>query len=89
VPERPLSDTLTGVREVNPSEVWRVFVVRGLRSRIGMALLAIGFGVTAWQFSIGHTLAGFVVLAALACNYGCVGAALGAWLVARERRRGA
>jgi hypothetical protein len=54
-----------------------------------MALLAIGLGVTVWQFSIGHTLAGSVVLAALAFNYVCVGAAVGTWLVVRQRRRGA
>jgi hypothetical protein len=54
-----------------------------------MALLAVGLCVTVWQFAIGHTLAGSVVLAVLAFNYACVGAAVGAWLVVRERRRGA
>jgi hypothetical protein len=75
--------------EVNPWEVWRAFVLRGVRSRIGMALLAVGLCVTVWQFAIGHTLAGSVVLAVLAFNYACVGAAVGAWLVVRERQRGA
>ena len=85
----PESIPSPSVERVNPWEVWRAFVLRGLRSRIGLALLVIGLCVTAWQFWIGHTIAGFVVLAALAFNYACAGAAVGAWLVVRERRRGA
>src|ERR1043166_10342860 len=84
-----LSGTLGGMQEVNPWEVWREFVFRGLRSRIGVALLLLGLSVTAWQFSIGHTLAGSLVLAVLAFNYACVGAAVGARPVVRGGRRGA
>ena len=77
------------MQEPSVRKVRWALVIAKLRSKVGLALLVTGLGVAVWQFSVGHVLAGSVVVALLAFNYSCVGAATGLWLSVRGGSRAA
>ena len=77
-----------GALEVRVRDYWWAHVLANLRSTHGIALLVVGGGAAVWQFVVGHTSAGVGIAAVLLFYYACVGAAIGAWLGVRDRRRG-
>jgi hypothetical protein len=75
------------MRELPAREVWWAFVVAGLRSKAGGALLVLGIGLSAALFATGHVTLGLVELAILALFYARIGSAVGIVLVMRGQRR--
>lgn len=62
-------------------------MVADVRSPLATSITVIGTGAAGWQFSTGHTVAGFAMLAIVVLYLAHPGAAIGSWLGARDRRR--
>ena len=74
-------------REPSVRDVWKAFVLAGLRSKLGAAVLVLILAAAAWQVYAGHTRTGLIILGIAAITYARIPALIGAMLGARSRER--
>jgi hypothetical protein len=75
------------MRDLKPGQVWRAFVVAGVRTKVGATLLVLGLGLSAWLFATGHVTLGLVELAILTLFYARIPVAIGLVLGMRGEPR--
>lgn len=60
---------MTAPRSPSARELWQDMVVTNVRSRFGLAALAVMLAAMAWQFASGSVIRGLVFLAIIAFVY--------------------
>jgi hypothetical protein len=68
-------------------DVWLAFVIAGVRSKFGGAVLALMLAAVVWQLATDHVQNGLVVLGIALVTYARIPAAIGATLAAQQERR--
>ena len=72
---------------VSPSRAWRELVYAGVRSRFGLAVLAVMVALTVWNFAHGSVAIGIACLAIIAFVYLRVPWAVALAIAVRRHRK--